>query len=63
MPTYPVRSNAYDDAAGAPQQTKTPAVLIKHKTTRQYDPNAIARLKEKLGISRNMMESATEAVD
>lgn len=27
-------------------------VMIKHKQTRQYDPEAVARLKEKLGISQ-----------
>lgn len=27
------------------------AVVVKRKLTRQYDPNAVARLKEKLGIS------------
>lgn len=32
--------------------TKAAAVVIKHKSARQYDPNAIARLKEKLGIQK-----------
>ena len=27
-------------------------VMIKHKQTRQYDPEAVARLKEKLGLSQ-----------
>ncbi|STX27662.1 ProQ [Legionella beliardensis] len=29
-----------------------PTVIVKQKTTRQYDPSAIARLKEKLGLAR-----------
>lgn len=44
----------------APQQASS--VIIKHKPTRQYDPSAVARLKEKLGISRNK-EPATEEAD
>lgn len=36
-------------------------VVIKHKATRVYDPKAVARLKEKLGLSRkrDMSEEAT----
>lgn len=30
----------------------TPAVVVKHKSSRHYDPDAVARLKEKLGLSR-----------
>ncbi len=38
-------------AATKPQ--KTPAsVVIKHKPTRAFDPQAVARLKEKLGLSQ-----------
>ncbi len=38
-----------------PQQTSTcsaPTVTIKHKTTRSFDPNAVKRLKEKLGLAQ-----------
>ncbi len=31
---------------------RNPAVMIKHKVSRAYDPDAVARLKEKLGLSR-----------
>lgn len=31
-------------------------VMIKHKQTRQYDPEAVARLKEKLGLSQKKSE-------
>jgi len=35
-------------ASDAPRMT---SVLIKHKATRAYDPEAVARLREKLGLS------------
>lgn len=51
FPTYPTRSYA------APAQpARSAAVVVKHKTTRQYDPDAVARLKEKLGLSRSLEE-------
>lgn len=58
LPTYPLRGTAYN----APHNTSiqpakaAAAVVVKHKTTRQYDPSAVARLKEKLGLSRSMEE-------
>lgn len=40
--------------------TPSPSVVIKHKTPRSFDPDAVARLKEKLGLSRkNMMIQET----
>ncbi len=39
----------------APQQASS--VVIKHKPTRQFDPNAVARLKEKLGLSRKELST------
>lgn len=62
FPTYPTRSANYHQQSPASQQTKTPAVLVKHKATKQYDPSAVARLKEKLGLSRSM-EEKKEAVE
>ncbi|PJD92849.1 MAG: activator of prop osmoprotectant transporter [Legionella sp.] len=39
--------------AAAPLDTQTPrAVSVTHKQARQYDPAAVARLKEKLGLSQ-----------
>ncbi|HAF87742.1 MAG TPA: activator of prop osmoprotectant transporter [Legionellales bacterium] len=32
-----------------------PVITIKHKPTRQFDPDAVARLKEKLGIGRDKL--------
>ncbi len=52
FPTYPARSYS----AQAPAQPTRAAVVVKHKTTRQYDPDAVARLKEKLGLSRSIEE-------
>lgn len=42
--------NMQDSFSHAPRATQQ--VTIKHKQTRQYDPEAVARLKEKLGISQ-----------
>ncbi|MGQ3892493.1 ProQ/FinO family protein [Legionella sp. CNM-4043-24] len=36
----------------APQPKSVASVVVKHKTARQFDPDAVARLKEKLGLSR-----------
>ena len=36
----------------APITARAPAVVVKHKSSRTYDPDAVARLREKLGLSR-----------
>lgn len=36
----------------APQPKSVSSIVVKHKTSRAYDPDAVARLKEKLGLSR-----------
>lgn len=51
FPVYPARSNVFIPSSSASLATKT-AVVVKHKTTKPYDPDAVARLKEKLGLSR-----------
>jgi ProP effector len=56
LPTYPARAPAYSTQHAPAQPVRTAAVVVKHKTTRQYDPDAVARLKEKLGLSRNAEE-------
>ncbi|MFC3908228.1 ProQ/FinO family protein [Legionella dresdenensis] len=38
---------------------RSSAVVVKHKTSKQFDPNAVARLKEKLGLSRKAEEKET----
>ena len=60
FPSYPPRGSLYTASTSAPP-TKTAPVIVKHKTTKQYDPSAVARLKEKLGISR--VEEKKEAVE
>lgn len=50
---YPPRSSTYNNLNATPQPTRATAVVVKNKTTRQYDPDAVARLKEKLGLSRS----------
>jgi ProP effector len=54
MPTYPPR--AVYNSQTTPSQPVRAAVVVKHKAVRQYDPNAVARLKEKLGLSRSTEE-------
>ena len=61
FPTYPSRSNAYQPQSAPAQIAKAPLVVVKHKTSRQYDPSAVARLKEKLGLSRS--EAKKELVE
>jgi ProP effector len=61
LPTYPARNTSYNQN-NTPQPVKAASVIVKHKTTRQFDPSAVARLKEKLGLSR-IMEENKEAVE
>lgn len=50
-------SEGWDDCVYNGQKSvtapaRTASVMIKHKSSRVYDPEAVARLKEKLGLSR-----------
>ncbi len=45
-----VAYNMQDNFSHAPRSAQQ--VMIKHKSTRQYDPEAVARLKEKLGLAQ-----------
>ncbi|KTD04764.1 ProQ/FinO family protein [Fluoribacter gormanii] len=60
FPTYPVRSSTYNTLNTPAQPVRTTAVVVKNKTTRQYDPDAVARLKEKLGLSRSEKKEIIE---
>jgi ProP effector len=60
FPTYPTRTYATHDTPAQP--TRTAAVVVRHKTPRQYDPDAVARLKEKLGLSKTL-EGKKEAAE
>ncbi|CEG55669.1 ProQ/FinO family protein [Legionella fallonii] len=57
LPIYPPRSPQSAPA----QPARSAAVVVKHKTTKQFDPDAIARLKEKLGLSRSLEEKKETA--
>ncbi|AWN73020.1 ProQ/FINO family protein [Legionella anisa] len=59
FPTYPARSPMYNTLNAPVQPAKTTAVVVKHKTAKQYDPDVVARLKEKLGLSRNEKKEET----
>ncbi|HAZ7573596.1 ProQ/FinO family protein [Legionella sp. PATHC032] len=56
LPVYPLRSSAYASQNIAIQSAKPASVVVKHKAPKQYDPDAVARLKEKLGLSRKAEE-------
>lgn len=56
LPIYPARAPAYSSQSTAAQPARAASVVVKHKTTKQYDPDAVARLKEKLGLSRSLDE-------
>lgn len=62
LPTYPARAPIFSTHNASSQPAKASAVVVKHKTTRQFDPDAVARLKEKLGLSRST-EEKKELVD
>lgn len=57
---YPERAPAFS-AHHATSSPRGSSVVITHKTTRQYDPSVVARLKEKLGLAHKVEEK--EAVD
>lgn len=61
FPIYPSRAISQGSQAPLASQQKAATVLVKNKTSRQFDPNAVARLKEKLGLSRKIMEEAAIA--
>lgn len=53
FPVYPTRSPAYpSDSKPIKAPTKSTSVIVKQKPSRSFDPDAVARLKAKLGISR-----------
>ena len=56
VPSYPERAPAYSVQNSIVPAARAATVTITHKQTRQYDPDAVARLKEKLGLSRKYAE-------
>jgi ProP effector len=51
------QSQGYVTPSVTPTRSASPSVMVKHKAPRTYDPSAVARLKEKLGLSRRKEES------
>ncbi|MCC5791186.1 MAG: ProQ/FinO family protein [Legionellaceae bacterium] len=49
---YPERSPAYSSQNATPAKSAA-SIVVKHKPTRSYDPDVVARLKAKLGLSRS----------
>lgn len=63
VPHYPERAPAFSAQNPLVQPSRSAtAVVVKHKTSRQFDPDAVARLKEKLGLSRKV-QMQEEMVD
>lgn len=56
MPQYPLRQTAFNAEGRASFVTQKAPVVVTHKVSRAYDPSAVARLKEKLGLSRKVVE-------
>ena len=56
FPCYPHRSSLYNSTLNSSIQPKTATVIVKHKAVKHYDPEIVARLKEKLGLSQNTEE-------
>ena len=50
-PYYPERPPAFSAQTNT-QPARTSSVVITHKAARAYDPDAVARMKENLGLSR-----------
>lgn len=57
-PHYLERPPMFSAQSATAANNKTASVIVKHKSSRAFDPEAVARLKEKLGLSRK--ESAKE---
>lgn len=60
-PQYPARLSAYSASgqAAVMQTNRSAAVMVKHRASKPYDPEAVARLKEKLGLSRREEQKET----
>ena len=52
VPYYPERAPAFGVQNSITPTARVTPVTVKHKQSRAYDPDAVARLKAKLGLSR-----------
>jgi len=57
LPVYPLRAHVPSMQKEHSQTTKAPAIIVKNKSSRQFDPDAVKRLKERLGLSRKLEEN------
>ncbi len=63
-PRYPERPPAFSQSAMyVTQKPSSASVVVKHKTARHYDPEAVARLKAKLGLSHKKADNEKEIAD
>lgn len=60
---YIERTPLYNPSNTNNNTNKAATVIITHKSTRQYDPQAVARLKEKLGLSQQAEGSKKDSAD
>lgn len=56
-PVFSERLQDYNPQQTSSSSAKNASVVITHRQNRQYDPDAVARLKEKLGLSRKKTET------
>ena len=63
VPYYPERPPAFSAQNNGVSIPRAAAVMVKHKSTRAYDPDAVARLKAKLGLSRSNSEVSQETTE
>lgn len=62
VPYYPERPPAFSvQNSVASTARPTPVTTVKHKQSRAYDPDAVARLKAKLGLSRKREDTASDS--
>lgn len=53
------RPRTYNSTSASISSPRTP-VMVRHKTSRTFDPSAVARLKEKLGLSKKVKKETDE---
>jgi ProP effector len=57
---YPSYTPALAERQNPSQAARAPSVLVKHKSVRSFDPDAVARLKEKLGLATAKVDVSEE---
>lgn len=57
---YSDRHSGYNGQYTTQQPSRSASIVVKRKTTRSFDPNAVARLKEKLGLPAKAADEVKE---